>query len=244
MYLTRFPVNTARTEARRLLGSPHFLHGAVNMAFPAAPPRDDQAPRVLWRVDHHSGSGRADLFIVSPVRPDLTHLSEKAGWPTLEEPGWTTFAYDEFLETLTTGDAWSFRLAANPIHHVRKSGTSKDSPTKRTAHVTRRHQVGWLLQRQQQAGFEVLRKPADRQLIPGHDDGAGDEHEVIVHDRLPLQFRKREEAGSRNDVRLVRVTFDGRLRITDANALRRTLTHGLGKAKAYGCGLMTLAPVR
>ena len=26
------------------------------------------------------------------------------------------------------------------------------------------------------------------------------------------------------------------------DAFRRTLTHGLGKARAYGCGLMTLAP--
>lgn len=37
------------------------------------------------------------------------------------------------------------------------------------------------------------------------------------------------------------VTFDGRLEVTDPAALRRTLTLGLGKAKAYGCGLMTLA---
>ncbi|MFD1832662.1 type I-E CRISPR-associated protein Cas6/Cse3/CasE [Streptomyces desertarenae] len=238
MYLTRFRINTARTEARRLLGSPHLLHGAVNMAFPDLPPRDGQGPRVLWRVDRTS-SGRADLFVVSPVRPDLTHLVEQAGWPTLEEPGWTTFAYGEFLDGLAVGDTWGFRLTANPVHHIRKPGDPEGSRTKRTAHLTRRHQLGWLLQRQERAGFEVTRKPADRRLTEH-----GDEHEVIVHDQLPLQFRKRETAGLRHDVRFVRVTFDGRLRITDIHAFRRTLTHGLGKAKAYGCGLMTLAPVR
>lgn len=39
------------------------------------------------------------------------------------------------------------------------------------------------------------------------------------------------------------VTFDGRLEVTDPAALRRTLTQGIGKAKAYGCGLITLAPL-
>jgi CRISPR system Cascade subunit CasE len=47
MYLTRFRVNTGRSDARRLLGSPHLMHGAVNMSFPEPPPRDGSGPRVL-----------------------------------------------------------------------------------------------------------------------------------------------------------------------------------------------------
>jgi CRISPR system Cascade subunit CasE len=238
MYLTRFRINTARTGARRLLGSPHFMHGAVNMAFPDLPPRGGEGPRVLWRVDHHT-SGRADLFMVSPSRPDLTHLVEQAGWPASDESGWTTFAYGEFLNGLTTGDTWAFRLTANPVHHTRKPGESRDVETKRTAHLNPQNQVRWLLQRQGRAGFEVTRKPIDKRLTEH-----GDEHEVIVHTESPLRFRKQGEDASRRAVRLVSVTFDGRLRITDIDAFRHTLTHGLGKAKAYGCGLITLAPVR
>ncbi|MHC5902800.1 type I-E CRISPR-associated protein Cas6/Cse3/CasE [Streptomyces sp. S6] len=231
MYLTRFRINTARSGARRLLGSPNFMHGAVNMAFPDPPPRDGTGPRVLWRVDP-APAGRADLFIVSPNRPDLTHLVEEAGWPGLPEPGWTTFAYDEFLDRLTPGTTWSFRLTANPVHSIRRAVDSRDSPTKRAAHVTPRHQIGWLLQRQRNAGFEVVEAPS----------GDGRHHEVIVHDRMPLQFNKAGTATGRPEVRFTRVTFDGRLRVTDADVFRRTLTNGLGKAKAYGCGLMTLAP--
>ncbi len=237
MYLTRFPINTARTGARRLLGSPHFMHGAVNMAFPDLPPRDGEGPRVLWRVDHHT-SGRADLFMVSPTRPDLTHFVEHAGWPTSDQPGWTTFAYGEFLDGLTTGETWAFRLTANPVHHIRKPGETREVRTKRTAHLTPRHQVRWLLDRQQRAGFEVTRKPADQRLTEH-----GDEHEVIAHTKSALRFGKRGDNTPRHDVRFVSVTFDGRLRITDIDAFRHTLTRGLGKAKAYGCGLMTLAPV-
>lgn len=238
MYLTRLRINAARTEARRLMGSPHLLHGAVNMAFPELPARDGQGPRVLWRVDPTAG-GRADLFIVSPDRPDLTHLVEQAGWPTLEQPGWTTFAYGEFLNGLTQGDTWNFRLTANPVHHISRPGDPKGAETKRAAHVTPEHQLAWLLKQQERGGFEVVRKPADRQLAERRD-----EYQVILHGRIPEQFSKRETVGPRRRVTFTRVTYDGRLQITDPAAVRRALTHGLGKAKAYGCGLMTLAPVR
>ncbi|TVL91599.1 type I-E CRISPR-associated protein Cas6/Cse3/CasE [Streptomyces sp. SAJ15] len=238
MYLTRFRINTGRSGARRLLGSPHLMHGAVNMGFPDPPPRDGQGPRVLWRVDP-AHQAETNLFIVSPTRPDLTHLVEQAGWPTLDTPGWTSFAYSEFLDALAEGDTWGFRLTANPVHHIRRPGAAPGTPTKRVAHQTPRHQLRWLLERQEKAGFEVVRKPPERRLTE-----YGDEHELIVRDRLPLQFRRPPAAHSREDVRFTRVTFDGRLRIADLALFRRTLTQGLGKARAYGCGLMTLAPVR
>ena len=40
---------------------------------------------------------------------------------------------------------------------------------------------------------------------------------------------------------LVLATFEGVLEVTEPEALRRVLTHGIGRGKAYGCGLMTLA---
>ncbi|MGX2997119.1 type I-E CRISPR-associated protein Cas6/Cse3/CasE [Streptomyces sp. JNUCC 64] len=234
MYLTRFRINTQRRDARRLLSSPHLLHGAVNAAFPDLPPRGTPGPRVLWRVDHEP-SGRALLYLTSPSRPDLTHLVEQAGWPTLDGPGWDTFPYDDFLGALVQGDSWGFRLTANPVHSVRFS-EDRSLPTKRVAHVTPRYQLEWLLRRQKANGFAVLQKPVERRL-PGEGEG----YEVLVRDRMPLQFRRPSAPGK--DVQFTRVTYDGRLRVTDADLLRRTLTQGLGKAKAYGCGLMTLAPV-
>ncbi|MEV3871514.1 type I-E CRISPR-associated protein Cas6/Cse3/CasE [Streptomyces sp. NPDC049906] len=234
MYLTRFRINTQRRDARRLLSSPHLMHGAVNAAFPQLPPRGVPGPRVLWRVDHEP-SGRALLYVTSPSRPDLTHLVEQAGWPAAEGPGWDSFPYGDFLGALAAGDSWGFRLTANPVHAVRLS-EDRTVRTKRLAHVTARQQLGWLLKRQKANGFEVLRKPEERRL-PGVDEG----YEVMLRDRLPLKFRR--PTGAKGDVQFTRVTYDGRLRVTNVDLLRRALTQGLGKAKAYGCGLMTLAPV-
>ncbi|MES9506856.1 type I-E CRISPR-associated protein Cas6/Cse3/CasE [Streptomyces sp. NPDC000609] len=237
MYLTRFRVNTGRSDARQLLGSPHRMHGAVNMSFPTPPSREGSAPRVLWRVDRN-GTSETLLYIVSPTRPDLTGLVEQAGWPASDEPGWTTFAYEDFLAALHPGDTWGFRLTANPVHNIRHEYVKEGERTKRAAHRTPRHQMDWLLKRQEQAGFEIVEKPVERRLLP-----EGDEYELIVRDQVPMRFRRPPAKTGGNDVQITRVTFDGRLRVTEPDLFRRTLTHGLGKAKAYGCGLMTLAPV-
>lgn len=260
MYLTRFRFNTARPGARRLLSSPQSLHAGVMSSFPGLLPTgldspgtlDTGAPRVLWRLDHNA---RAEvlLYVVSPGRPDLTHLVEQAGWPAAaldpETPGWQTRPYAPFLDRLTAGDTWAFRLTANPVHHIRR----KDGePTKRTAHLTPAHQMGWLLDtgRQARAGFRITEKAHDARLLPAgttHQkrEHHGDTYELTVRDQRSLSFTKSSDNKSvskRGPVSLVTVTFDGRLEITDPQALRRTLTQGLGKAKAYGCGLMTLAP--
>ncbi|MFE7277246.1 type I-E CRISPR-associated protein Cas6/Cse3/CasE [Streptomyces sp. NPDC057623] len=257
MFLSRFRVNTARPGARRLLSSPQAMHAAVMSSFPHLLPSDataSDAPRVLWRLDQQA---RAEvlLYVVSPDRPDLTHLVEQAGWPAAatadpQKPGWQTRPYAPFLDHLAIGDRWSFRLTANPVHTIRR----KDGePRKITAHLTPIHQMGWLLdeERQKRGGFRVLEKPDDRRLLPHGTTHQGrphpgDRYELSVGDMRSLSFDKnRGPDGSRRgkQVTLVTVTFDGRLEVTDPAALRRTLTQGIGRARAYGCGLLTLAPI-
>lgn len=225
MYLTRFRINPQRIGARKMLSSPQVLHASVMSSFAELPDDRQDGPRVLWRLDRDSRS-RTHLCIVSPYKPDLTHLVEQAGWPTTAR--WETYDYGPFLDRLNAGDRWAFRLTANPVHSVR----NKDGvPTKATAHIGPRNQMRWLLQRQQTAGFAIAQKPT----------ATGDEldrHQLIVHSRRELSFKKK---GAGKPVTLVTVTYDGRLEITDPDAFRRALTHGIGKAKAYGCGLMTLA---
>lgn len=232
MYLTRFRFNTARAGARKVLSSPQVTHAAVMAAFSEELPSEPSGARVLWRVDH-TAKTEVYLYVVSPAEPDLTHLVEEAGWPRTGT--WLTKEYTPLLERLAKGQTWEFRLTANPVHSVRvKDG----QPTKRTAHVTPRHQTGWLLERQERLGFEVLRR--EDEVVPRPEDA----YELRVHDRRARRFSKVERAsGKQNQVPLSSVTFDGRLRVTDPDALRHALVSGIGRAKAYGCGLMTLATV-
>jgi CRISPR system Cascade subunit CasE len=254
MFLSRFRVNVRRPGARRLLSSPQAMHAAVMSSFPNLLPADapaPDAPRVLWRLDHQAAAD-VHLYIVSPDRPDLTHLVEQAGWPAVADaqaPGWQTKPYGALLDRLAAGDRWAFRLTANPVHSIRRTD---DEPRKITAHLTPVHQMKWLLERQERCGFRILEKPAAERLLPsgtthsGKHEHHGDRYQLSVRDQRNLAFdRTRNTSGpSKNKpVTVLAVTFDGRLEITDPDAMRRALTQGVGRAKAYGCGLITLAPL-
>jgi CRISPR system Cascade subunit CasE len=224
MYLTRFRFNTARRESRRLLSGPQHLHAAVLHAFPEPDRLQGDSGRILWRLDS-AARHDAVLYLASPEEPDLTHLVEQAGWPArgLTE-GWDTRPYDKLLDALEAGQRWAFRLTANPVHYAR---SKPDGPKRWVPHTTVEHQRRWLLDRSERSGF----------TIAAQADGTPN---LVVRDRSWLQFAK---ADAPRNVTLTTATFEGVLAIADPEALRHTMVHGIGKAKAYGCGMLTLAPL-
>ncbi|WP_448062247.1 type I-E CRISPR-associated protein Cas6/Cse3/CasE [Cellulomonas hominis] len=235
MYLSRIQLNPKRRDAWRLLGSPQRLHAAVLQSFPA-PPTGDQggAARVLWRLDHDDH--RADLYVVSPEQPDFAHLAEQAGWPTTERGA--TKPYAAFLERLAAGQVWAFRLAANPTRYLPHPTTGR---MQRFGHVTVAQQEQWLLDKAETSGFRVT--ATIRRTVDGGESAIP---EIAVTDRTMHRFdRRTTDPGAgrprKDSVTLTVAQFDGRLEVTDPEALRRALVTGIGPAKAYGCGLLTLA---
>lgn len=218
MYLTRFEINPARRDARSLLASPQRLHAAVLAAFPDGA-ADQHDGRVLWRLDE----GRHDvlLYLVSPAKPDLTHLVETAGRPIY---GWDTRDYSPLLDRLAAGDRWAFRLLANPVRSGRKTVTS--DRTQRFAHVTAAQQISWFVRQAGRHGFTVA------------DNSLG-EPDLDVQSRRTMRFTRNQRT-----VTISTAVFEGHLRVEDPTALRTALVGGIGPAKAYGCGLLTLAPGR
>lgn len=221
MYLTRFRFNPARRGTRRLLGSPQALHAAVLAGFARPEDHTTDTARTLWRVDRSAHRPDVFLYIASPTPPDLTHLVEQAGWPTIDT--WLTKPYTPFLDRLEKGQRWAFRLTANPVHDGRKKSDSND--TQRFGHVTVHQQIEWLRKRADRNGFTIC----------STSDGFPN---LVVRDRqIRTFFRNRGEP----PVTLAVATYEGVLQVEDADQLRRALTKGLGHGKAYGCGLMTLA---
>lgn len=220
MYLTRFRLNPARRGARKLLGSPHAMHAAVRAGFVTDEAYERPGRRTLWRLDSPA-PGSATLYIVSPGEPDLTHLVEQAGWPTTAT--WETRAYGGLLESLENKQRWAFRLTANPVRSGRQTQDSKQ--TQRYGYLREAEQAQWLMDRAVRHGFTV----------PEQSDGTPN---LTLHQRQTLTFKR--GAGT---VTLATATFDGILEIADVTAFRSALTGGIGHGKAYGCGLLTLAPV-
>lgn len=223
MYLTRMHLNPARRGTRFLRASPQRMHAAVLGCFPPGAALEGPAGRVLWRVDD-GGPGDLKLFIASPSRPDLTSLVEQAGWPAAEQH-WQTAAMSGLLAGLEKGQEWVFRLTANPVHNVR-SGDGRRG--KVYGHVTAVHQEEWLLSRCGKWGFEVV-------------EGSAGAPALKLSARRQISFPRRSDGADRT-VTLTVVTYDGILRVHDEERMRETLTRGVGRAKGYGCGLLTLAP--
>lgn len=218
MFLTRMQLNPRRRGAQKLLSSPQALHAGVVGAFPDSRPTAEG--RVLWRVDTYE-SHRVLLYVVSPEKPDLTHLVEQAGWPTTQS--WDTRDYDTLLDSLRPEQQWHFRLTANPVRSGRREGWSETKPL---GHVTVKQQEQWLLDRAGKLGFRI--NPSKY---------GDDESDLAVVDRKVQRFNRKNTR-----VTVATATFEGQLEVADPATLRRSLTFGIGRAKSYGCGLLTLAP--
>lgn len=216
-FLTRIDLNPRRRGTARLLASPHRVHGAVNACFTPS----QRPSRPLWRLDRTALGTR--LYLVSDVAPDPTSVLEEYGWPLADS--WQTRDYAPVLEAVSEGAAFAFRLIGNPVHDVvlpPRPGSDRGPRKQRVAHVTATQQLEWFRTRCESWGMSV----------------AGPGNRVEIVERRVYEFERQGRT-----VTIGTATFEGVLEVSDAAELRRRLVEGVGHAKAYGCGLLTLAPV-
>ena len=226
MYLSRVSLNLASLEGIAFASSPYRIHAAVERAC-ASDERETDEGRILWRLDETPDSTqKAWLYVLSPGRPDLAHVCDQAGCPG--EPKWITKDYSPVLERVAEGQRWQFRLKANPVRKVSvdKGRRKRDGMVGTIqGHVTEAQQRTWLLERADARGFRIVQTEE------------GFERLVVSHRRRE-RFKRGEGL-----VTLTTAQFDGVLEVTDADAFRRALGFGIGRARGFGCGLMTVAPV-
>lgn len=195
------------------LSSPQKIHAAVENSFPPDLPQNG---RNLWRIDKLNNA--LYLLVLSSRKPDFTHIVEQFGWPDSEQ-GWETKDYDSLIQQISPGQRWQFRLRANPVHSVKQSDDKENkSRGKVYAHVTIKQQEQWLSERAEKNGF-------------------------ILHSFAVVQQEMRKFQRNNKPVTLGIATFEGILEVKDKTLFIQTLTKGIGRAKAYGCGLLTIAKV-
>lgn len=214
-YLSRVQVdinNRYKTKDLTHLGA---FHNWVEQSFPDEI-ATGQRHRHLWRLDVLSG--KEYLLVLSESKPDLD-LLERYGVPETA----TTKSYDNFLAQIQDGQVMRFRLTANPTHTVTRPGEKQGRVM---PHITVNQQRQWLMDRAEKLGFQLLDQKTPATL--SFD---------IVNRDWPTLHRK---AG--RGVRLSRVTFEGVLRVNDAQTFHQTLVTGIGREKAFGMGLITVIP--
>lgn len=233
-YLSRIWLNPLRAGAQRLLSNPHAVHAAVLGSLSAQPASE----RTLWRWE--SGSPhRASLLVLTHERPSWDHVVEQAGWPGSDEPQAMVRDYMPLLQRVVQGREFAFRLRANTVSSTRAPQRATAPQRERLAgprprgirvpERTTAHQLAWFNQRLPSWGLHVL----DTNGLAG----------VRLVDREQVRFRKTGGDGERRHVVLQTATAEGAVRVANPEAVLRALQAGCGSARAYGCGLLTLAPL-
>ena len=225
MFLSKLTINATSREFRRDYADVHEMHRTVMAAFPEVsngrPAR--QSHGALWRLD---GTHRGFvLYVQSHVEPDWAVLAD--GY--LAEPAHVR-SLQPVLDAITPGRKLAFRLVANPTHSVHPNGLpGQRGRGKRVAHRTPDKQVEWLARQGEQRGF----------VIPLAANGQAD---VAPSPCPTVRGQKRDQ--DRGGIVVEPVRYDGHLIITDPDAFTTAILNGIGRAKAYGCGLLSLAPMR
>jgi CRISPR system Cascade subunit CasE len=222
IWLSLLDLNSRHRAVRNDLRDCNGLHRTLMGFFPAV----EQAPArralgVLYRVEQ-SGDGKVRVLLQSAVKPDFSRIP----------PGYLAAvpkskALGEIETLLTSGRRLAFRLRANPTRAIdtktRLDGTKSNG--KRVELRGEAAHLEWLQRKGEQHGLRVA---ACRM-----DAGNGD----------PRRVNGKLE-GQRYDskITIASVQFDGVLEVVDAALLGYALRNGIGRAKSYGQGLLSLAP--
>ncbi len=222
MYLTRFYFDPRSRAGARYLNDPHRLHAAIYRAMPSQPVVVGDRARPLWRVDRVDPQAPV-LWIVSEERPVLDPLADEAG-RSVQGNVYDSRDYGPLLDRLRKGQVYAFRFAGNPVRSGRRSAESLQ--TQRFGHVTAAQQTQWFEAQGEAHGFSL------RRTMIGELDVA------VVGRRRTVFWRD----GQR--IVIAVSEFMGHLEVTKPDELRRALARGIGHARAYGCGLLTIAAPR
>ncbi|MEI7900616.1 MAG: type I-E CRISPR-associated protein Cas6/Cse3/CasE [bacterium] len=219
LYLSRLFLDPRSKQVQRELSELYELHRTLMRAFPMDGPKPDASAAcgVLFRVDEDSREGAISVLVQSSVQPDWAPLRALASYldPAADPEPVTCKAIHRQYAMLVGGATLSFRLRANPTKR------RKDN-AKRVGLYREQEQLAWLRRKAECGGFEVLQAIAIRE---------------------PFALGKLTDASAaRHDLKHNSVKFEGTLRVTEPSAFVQTLRNGIGSAKAFGFGLLSLGP--
>ncbi|MFF0094647.1 type I-E CRISPR-associated protein Cas6/Cse3/CasE [Streptomyces canus] len=218
VWLTRIIPNPRSHDVRRdLAGSKAAmnLHRRLMSLYPSAAGPDPRAQfGVLFRIDDTPTGPH--ILLQSTHQPDLTQLPDDYG-TTQSRP------LDALLDALKPGLTIRYRCAASP---VRKPGATTRALYNLPAVIplTGAHADEWWTRQADTAGLKPLT--------------------LNSHPLDAAHATRTPKSGNPQRIRHARTRFDGSATITDSDLLRQKITDGIGRGKAYGCGLLSIAPAR
>jgi CRISPR system Cascade subunit CasE len=217
VYLSRLILNPRDRRVQKEIANRYQLHRTIMNAF--ADSLEDHEERVLFRIEEPQRSRRLTLLVQSWTMPDWTWLAEPGARGCLLGVAEPNPAVKEFTLDLRKGQRLTYRLRANPTARRRCS----DGKKRRVGLYDEEEQMDWLERKADRSGFDLLAvRSSGQATVRG------------------CVYRN----GSKHNLTLLSVQFDGMLEVRNPDQTEETVRQGIGSAKAFGFGLLSLAQPR
>jgi len=215
-WLTRITPDLRHRAAVADLDNIVALHKTIMRLFPADLGSNARSTAgVLFRAEQTPGGG-IEILVQSNTQPDSAKLPEGYG-TTVSRP------LDPLLEAVRKGLPVRYRLVANATRKLGRNTVAGKPLT--VIPLVGADAEAWWERQAEQSGLE-LREAVATPLPPAVG---------VRVDKARSTLQPQHHARTR---------FDGTATITDPALLRERMITGIGRAKTYGCGLLTLAPSR
>lgn len=222
MYLSLLHLNPASAEVQRDLRDVAGMHSRIMQAFPDVLDPTCKARAyfgVLYRIEFTRNGGWL-LYVQSKPMPAWDNLP--SDYLSLAEGNNSAFvksvvaAYD----SIRAGQLLRFRLKVNVTRKIdTKTGPDGQKRNGRRVAIQQTEaQMDWLLRVAQRSGFEP------QQAVIAASGSI---------ERVQSRLGNKTFQG---------VVFEGVLRVSDPERFQEALVNGIGPGKAYGFGLLSIAP--
>jgi CRISPR system Cascade subunit CasE len=172
-------------------------------------------PRLLFRIE--TGEHNSQVLVQTHNPPNWT-----AAFGEFDVLSGAP-EFKPFDPALVNGNLYRFRLLANPTAKITSEKEGGEKHKTRLGILREANQAEWLKHKLAASGAELVNwRTNPLGLIYSHKNLQRDQHPQVHY----------------------AVLFEGVLKVADATQLRQALQTGIGSAKGFGFGLLSLAPVR
>lgn len=232
MFVSKLILNVLNNkDALRDASNPYQMHRTLCRAFAVTA---DKCPegRFIFRIEQGIDKETNGLVVI------VQSKEYKADWQSLADMN--NYLMQEPLEkqfepVFRTGDTFHFRLHANPTVKKNKgyvvsasSVRTKNKDKYRCALYKQEEQIEWFVRKGEANGFKTLAVSAASQQI-------GNVYRKNKSETNDDTFFYKKE-----NIPHLMVKFNGTLVVTNAEKFTEAFKNGIGTAKAFGMGLLSL----
>jgi CRISPR system Cascade subunit CasE len=198
----------------------YTVHQRLSMAFPKKEQKEKSL--FLFRIDEKLGvTGYCPVIVVqSECSPDWDRAFSNASILLAAFP-----EVHEYNPQFTVGDVLRYRIRINPVKRSKEFGKRLAISRNEGSKLPEEYLSKWFQEKvaKNNTGFTIQ----DCRLT-GSTWVSG--------------YKNHREEGIDPKLKFYAADFNGVLQVTDNSRLLSTIRHGIGSAKAFGFGLLSLAP--